>query len=207
MKAIAIGVAAREEHQGRALQLFLIGAAALALFVTPVGAQTTAPATGQPAPAQTAPAQTAPAPSASGTSGAATSQSGASSTSSGTQPTQAAQPGLREINPATLRLTFYTVQPADMLVSNLMGLDVHNLQNEEIGEIEDVIIDNGKMIRSVVIGVGGFLGLGERHVAVEPASVVITREAGGGLKAVVNTTRDDLRNAPEFKFEGNMRRK
>jgi sporulation protein YlmC with PRC-barrel domain len=119
---------------------------------------------------------------------------------------QAAQPGLRTVDPTTVAVTFYTVQSADMLASNLMGLDVHNLQNEEIGEIEDLIIDNGKSIRAVVVSVGGFLGIGERRVAVQPASIVITREGAGNLKAVVNTTRENLKNAPEFKFENNMAR-
>ena len=94
-----------------------------------------------------------------------------------------------------------------MLASNLIGLDVHNLQNEEVGEIEDLVVENGKTIRGIVIGVGGFLGMGERRTVIEPASIVITREAGGSLKAVVNTTREDLKNAPEFKFEGNMGRR
>ena len=115
-----------------------------------------------------------------------------------------AQPGLRTVDPTTVRMTYYTVQPADMPVSNLLELDVHNLQNEEIGEIEDVIVD-GQGIKALVISVGGFLGIGERYVAVSPGSVVITRQ-GDDLKAVVNTTRDDLRNAPAFKFEGNMKR-
>ena len=188
------------------LPFLFAGAVALALLATPARATSTAPSTGQSPPASTTtqptPPQTAPS-----TSGTASSSSGASSQPSGAQPGQTAQPGIRAIDPATLRLTFYTVQPADMLASNLIGLDVHNLQNEEIGEIEDLIVDNGKTLRSVVISVGGFLGIGERHVAVDPGSVVITREAGGSLKAVVNTTRDDLRKAPEFKFEGNLRRR
>lgn len=122
---------------------------------------------------------------------------------------QAAQPGIRAVDPTTVAMTFYTVQAADMLASSLMDLDVHNLQNEEIGEIEDLIIDNGKTIRAVIISVGGFLGIGERTVAVQPSSVVITREGtgAGNLKAVVNTTREDLKKAPEFKFENNMARR
>jgi hypothetical protein len=45
-------------------------------------------------------------------------------------------------------------------------------------------------------------------VAVQPSSIVITQEGAGAgnLKAVVNTTRENLKNAPEFKFENNMAR-
>ena len=145
---------------------------------------------GQPAaPTQSAPAQTGP--------GAA-------------QPApsgQTGQAGIRAIDPATLVMTFYTVQPADMLVSNLLDTDVYNLQNEEVGEIEDLIIDDGKNIRAVIISVGGFLGIGERRVGVQPDSILIRRENEGSMRVVVNTTRENLRNAPEFKFEGNLRRR
>lgn len=119
---------------------------------------------------------------------------------------QLAQPGIRTVDPTTVRLTFYTVQAADMLVSNLLDADVYNLQNEEIGEVEDVIVDEGRVIRAVIISVGGFLGLGERNVAADPGSLVLMREAGGEIRVVANTTREDLQNAPEFKFEGNMSR-
>ncbi len=119
---------------------------------------------------------------------------------------QAAQPGIRGVDASTVKMTFYTVDAADMLSSNLIGLDVHNLRNEEVGEIEDLIIDNGKTLKGVVIGVGGFLGLGERNVAVQPSSIVITRDGSGDMKAVVNTTKEELKNAPEFKFEGNFKR-
>jgi len=122
-----------------------------------------------------------------------------------TQPGQAADPGLRTIDPTTVQVTFYTVQPADMPLSNLLELDVYNLQNEKVGEIEDAILDNGKTVKAIVIGVGGFLGLGERYVSVDPGSLVITGQ-GDTLRGVINTTRDALRNAPEFKFEGNMKR-
>ena len=173
MEARAINFSLREvEPSNRLKQLALISVAAVALFATPLGAQTTAPGT-QPA----------------------------------TPPAGTAQPGIRTIDPTTLRMTFYTVQPVDMLASRLIGLDVHNLQNEEIGEIEDLIVDEGKTIRGIVVDIGGFLGIGERRTIVEPGSIVVTREAGGSLKAVANTTREDLKKAPEFRFEGNMSRR
>lgn len=118
------------------------------------------------------------------------------------------KPGLREADASALAMTFYTVvAPADMLASRLIGLDVYNLQNEKVGTIEDLIID-GKTLRAIVISAGGFLGIGDRDVAVAPGSLLITREEGSeDVKVVVNTTRDDLKNAPPFKFEGNLSRK
>lgn len=114
---------------------------------------------------------------------------------------------LRELDQlGSARILFYRLGPADMRMSKLMGLDVRNLQNEDVGEIEDVILDNGKTMRAVIVAVGGFLGMGERYVAVDPASIVISRNDDGDVEAVINSTREDLRDAPEFRFEGKRKR-
>jgi sporulation protein YlmC with PRC-barrel domain len=57
-------------------------------------------------------------------------------------------------------------QPGQWRASKLEGLDVYNNNNEKIGDISELIVDNSGKIQAVVIGVGGFLGLGERDVAV-----------------------------------------
>lgn len=122
-----------------------------------------------------------------------------------TQPTT--QSGLRAVGVGALTTTFYAVSPVDTLASHLKDVDVYNLQNENVGEIEDLVIDNGKRIQAVVVSVGGFLGFNERYVAVKPGSLMLTPDGRGGLKAVVNTTREQLRGAPEFRFQGNMARR
>jgi sporulation protein YlmC with PRC-barrel domain len=113
---------------------------------------------------------------------------------------QGVAPGIKSVDSASVRLTFYDVQPADMRASKLIGTDVFNLANENIGEVEDLIIDNGKTVKGVVISVGGFLGIGDRNVAVQPGSVVLTEQNDGSARVVINTTRDDLKNAPAFNF-------
>lgn len=50
--------------------------------------------------------------------------------------------------------------------SKLVGIDVYNEANEKIGDISEVILDKSGKVANVIIGVGGFLGLGERYVAV-----------------------------------------
>ena len=114
---------------------------------------------------------------------------------------QSGTPGLRTVEPAAaVKLNFYAVQASDVRVSDLIGSDVYNLKNEDIGEVEDLILDNGKNLRAVVVSVGGFLGMGERHVAVDPASVVMSRE-NDTTRLIVNTTKEELKNAPPFKWE------
>jgi len=50
--------------------------------------------------------------------------------------------------------------------SKLMGLNVYNEQNEKLGDINELIVDKDGKINAVVIGVGGFLGMGEHDIAV-----------------------------------------
>jgi sporulation protein YlmC with PRC-barrel domain len=50
--------------------------------------------------------------------------------------------------------------------SKLVGVDVYNEANEKIGDISDVIVDKSGKVENVVLGVGGFLGMGEHYVAV-----------------------------------------
>src|ERR1700760_3712452 len=50
--------------------------------------------------------------------------------------------------------------------SKLVGVNVYNDANEKIGDINDVILDRSGKVENVVLGVGGFLGMGEHYVAV-----------------------------------------
>ena len=71
-----------------------------------------------------------------------------------------------------------------------------------MGEIEDLVIDNGKTVTGVVVSVGGFLGMGERYVLVDPSSIFLHR-TDGKLKALVDADKDAVKNAPEFKYDKN----
>ena len=82
--------------------------------------------------------------------------------------------------------------------SKLDGVNVYNNANEKVGDISDVLFDQSGRIEAVVIGVGGFLGLGERNVAVpfdqirwsnEPIRSVSSTPApsGGGTGARLDT--------------------
>jgi sporulation protein YlmC with PRC-barrel domain len=51
--------------------------------------------------------------------------------------------------------------------SKLIGVNVYNGQNEKIGDIKELMVDKDGKLADVVIGVGGFLGMGERDVAVK----------------------------------------
>lgn len=104
---------------------------------------------------------------------------------------------------APTAVKYVTVAPNDALASNMVGLDVYNAGNENIGEIEDLVLDGSKNTKGVILSVGGFLGLGTKYVVVEPAAVAVRYDQGGKeWKATMNVTKDQLNAAPEYKYEG-----
>lgn len=135
---------------------------------------------------------------------AASTSKGRDQGSAGQGPSKAQQdalPGIRSVDQAAaIRMMFYAVHPADMRASKLIGTNVYNLANENVGEVEDLIIDNGKTVKAVVISVGGFLGIGDHNIAVQPGSVILSERTDGSARVVINTTKDDLKKAPAFNF-------
>ncbi|MVA96667.1 PRC-barrel domain containing protein [Nitratireductor sp. CAU 1489] len=92
------------------------------------------------------------------------------------------------------------VKADGQLASNIIGQSVYNGAGddaENIGDVNDIVIDADGNIQAVVIGVGGFLGLGEKHVAIE-YDLVKWAERNGDRWLVVETTADALKAQPEF---------
>jgi len=87
----------------------------------------------------------------------------------------------------------------EMLSGNLVGVAVVNPKDEELGDIQNVIIDPKRGIRGLVIGVGGFLGIGTKLVAVPYDRVEQGRDEGNDLTLRLDTTTEQLQNAPAFK--------
>lgn len=98
--------------------------------------------------------------------------------------------------------------------SKVIGVNVYNEQNEKIGDINEVIIDSAGRVDGAVIGVGGFLGMGEHNIIVSMDKLKFSNEAGktttgstsSGSKqwypdrAVLNANKDQLKALPEFKY-------
>ena len=107
--------------------------------------------------------------------------------------------GMMMADHATATIHYVTVAPADIMSSKLVGQDVYNNQGDKIGNVSDLVIDNGKTITGVVLSVGGFLGMGEHYVLIDPSSMVLSDK--NGLHGVVDTTKDSLKNAPAFNYK------
>ncbi|WP_051356720.1 PRC-barrel domain-containing protein [Azorhizobium doebereinerae] len=99
---------------------------------------------------------------------------------------------------ATSSGTFVEAQRQDQwLASKLMGSKVRGGADETLGDISDVVIDGNGSVLAVVIGVGGFLGVGEKSVAVPFKSLEMVR-ATTGDKLVLRHSKDELKAAPSF---------
>jgi sporulation protein YlmC with PRC-barrel domain len=97
--------------------------------------------------------------------------------------------------------TFAANQAADeWRSSKLVGLTVYNKANEKVGDINDLILGPDGKISNAVIGVGGFLGMGEKLVAVAFSDLQLNRDADGTMRVTINSTKESLESAPEFKY-------
>ena len=93
-----------------------------------------------------------------------------------------------------------------MKVDKLIGRNVQNMQNETIGEITSIYLGKDGKVDSVMVGVGGFLGMGEREVKLAWSDLKFT---DGGSKIMVNMNKDQLRaqapyTYPDKKYRGTV---
>ena len=98
--------------------------------------------------------------------------------------------------------------------SKLIGVNVYNTQNEKLGEINELILNRSGQIAGAVIGVGGFLGLGEHDVLVSLDKLKFSNEPGRSTtgasntqdrqwypdRAVLSANKDQLKAMPQFKY-------
>ncbi len=93
-------------------------------------------------------------------------------------------------------------QATDWRSSKLGGTSVYGTDNTNIGDINDVLIGSDGNVRAVVVGVGGFLGVGEKDVAIPFNALNVQRKVNSASieKITVSYTKDQLKNAPKFAY-------
>jgi sporulation protein YlmC with PRC-barrel domain len=91
--------------------------------------------------------------------------------------------------------------PADSTtVTNYYKQNVYDPSDAKIGEITDVLVGKDGKVEAFIISVGGFLGLGEKDVAV-PFSAVHGAEKNGKWYLTMNSTKDALKAAHGYKYD------
>jgi sporulation protein YlmC with PRC-barrel domain len=91
-------------------------------------------------------------------------------------------------------------------VTNWYKQDVYDPSDNKIGEIMDVLVDREGKVTALIVGVGGFLGAGEKDVAVPFNAVRVTNKNSNNSNKwylVMNSSKDALKNAKGFKYDRN----
>ena len=108
--------------------------------------------------------------------------------------------------PASGAPQFIAISNNAILSSRLIGLDVQSAGGKGMGKVEDVVFEGGQII-GVVLSVGEILGSGQRYVAVDPSAISIQYTEGENKwQATMNADLEQLKSAPEFRYEGKWKR-
>jgi sporulation protein YlmC with PRC-barrel domain len=114
---------------------------------------------------------------------------------------QVSPPAVQPEKPRTPVADQIVTQPeSSILARDLIGQTVNAPDGTKIGNISDLVMSkDGRTVEGFVIGVGGFLGIGERSVALKMDQLKIAPEADGSVKLTSDLKKDELANAPAFK--------
>ncbi|MBN8919693.1 MAG: PRC-barrel domain-containing protein [Rhizobiales bacterium] len=123
-----------------------------------------------------------------------------STTPSPTMPSTSAAPSATTASPQ-----FIASQSSDQMVtSKFKGTDVLGPDNAHIGDVSDMVFTKDGRIVAYVVGVGGFLGIGEKNVAIEPSAFTPVMDDNSTNttqpKLKVSWTKDQLKEAPSFEY-------
>lgn len=98
-------------------------------------------------------------------------------------------------------LKWYSHQASDLRASKLIGMKVVNAANETVGDINEVVLNADGQVSALIVGVGGFLGIGEREVAVSYGSIRKSRDSNNNLVLTMDASRDSLQSAPAWTWK------
>lgn len=100
---------------------------------------------------------------------------------------------------AAVTAPFVTQQPAnEWLAEMFIGQSVQNKTGETVGEISDLLFDRKGQISTAIIGVGGFLSVGEKYVGVPYGMLTFETGKSGERVILVTLSKQDLTQAPAF---------
>ena len=108
---------------------------------------------------------------------------------------QSTQPAERAAPAATHPADAKIALKGNWRASKLMGLNVYNEANEKLGDINELLVDKSGKIEAVVIGVGGFLGMGEHDIAVSMDKLKFVEEPVRTTSSGNSTARDTTTGA------------
>jgi sporulation protein YlmC with PRC-barrel domain len=117
------------------------------------------------------------------------------------RPAPTAPPAATEVPKAPVPGQIVVQDANTILAKDLIGQTVYAPDKAKIGSISDLILSkDAKTVEGFVIGVGGFLGIGEKSVALKMDRLQMSQNPeGGGLMLNMDANKDELKNTPTFK--------
>lgn len=115
------------------------------------------------------------------------------------QPDKTATPA-EQMAPARTTNMMATLPGGALPISDYYNQAVYDNRDNKVGDVNDLLLDNGGKINAVIVGVGGFLGVGEKNVAV-PFSSLKVAEKNGSRYLVLETTKEALQTAPGYVYD------
>jgi PRC-barrel domain len=92
---------------------------------------------------------------------------------------------------------YSAIDTAGLTVEQLQGVRLYGPNDEDVGEISDIVLDDAGVPAQVIVDVGGFLGIGARPVAIEMSQLQIMQATDGGqMRAYVQMTQRELEQLP-----------
>jgi sporulation protein YlmC with PRC-barrel domain len=110
------------------------------------------------------------------------------------------QPTTAMTSPAGTTEVLQQIPSNATTVTNYYKQNVYDSSDNKIGEVSDVLVDRDGRVTAVIVSVGGFLGMGEKDVAV-PFNAVRATKKDNSMYLVMNATKDALKNAPGYKYD------
>lgn len=94
----------------------------------------------------------------------------------------------------------------ELLASEIIGATVYSSADENLGSVSDLVFAKEGGVEAAIIGVGGFLGIGAKNVAVSFDQIEQSTDEDGNLKLILNVSKEELDAAPEYKTLAEMKR-
>jgi sporulation protein YlmC with PRC-barrel domain len=102
---------------------------------------------------------------------------------------------------ASTEVVFLSFAPEQLRATSMLGQAIYGPDDESIGEVADIVLEEDGKTRAALIDVGGFLGVGEKTVAIPFAEIQASAgEEGMGERLVVTLTRDELEQLPAIEI-------
>jgi sporulation protein YlmC with PRC-barrel domain len=97
--------------------------------------------------------------------------------------------------------TLSTIPTNTTTIASYYKKNVYNSADSNIGEISDVLVGKDGKIDGFIVSVGGFLGIGEKNVAVPFNAVKLSQRTNGGWWLTMDSTKDQLEKAPGYRYD------